>query len=188
MRSNAFAIALFSLVLSACSPNQHAESSTSSISVSGFEAVKQKALPSFYAEIEKDSAHHERLPITVHKTPSCGCCSVWVDHLRRSNFEVSVVNHDDLTPIKQRLGVPPSLTSCHTAEIRGLFVEGHVPSQEIRRMLDAADYAASPIKGIAVPNMPVGSPGMEMGARLEPYQVILVDEEGHDVVFAEYGN
>lgn len=187
MRIPALFCALLVLALSACSPSVPSSSpASSSVPTPSVEGSQPSGSP--YAQAERESAHQERLAITVHKTPSCGCCSVWVDHLRRNNFEVVVHDHDDLGPIKQGLGVPPSLASCHTAEINGMFVEGHVPAREIRRMVDAAPHAAFEIKGVAVPGMPIGSPGMEMGSRLDRYQVILVDEEGHDVVFAEYGN
>lgn len=130
----------------------------------------------------------EVLPITVHKTPTCGCCSGWVEHLRRHGFDVEVVDHQDLAPIKQQLGVPAHLASCHTAVVKGMFVEGHVPAMDIRKMVEVAPYSAAQIKGVAVPGMPVGSPGMEMGDRLDPYRVLMVDETGEELVFAEYGN
>lgn len=126
-----------------------------------------------------------RLAITVHKSPTCGCCSGWVDHLRREGFEVKVIDEADLAPIKRSLGVPSQLASCHTAQIQGLFVEGHVPADDIRQML--ADKAeGADIRGIAVPGMPAGSPGMEMGGRKDPYQVIEVASDGAQSVFATH--
>lgn len=107
--------------------------------------------------------------ITVYKTPSCGCCTKWVDHLAENGFEVTVQSLDDLSPVKSRLGVPRELQSCHTAEIDGYVIEGHVPAADIERLLEERPDAT----GIAVPGMPVGSPGMEYGARKDPYDVIL---------------
>ena len=122
-------------------------------------------------------------PIRVHKTPWCGCCGGWVEHLRRSGFAPSVVEHQDLTPVASRLGIPDAMRSCHTAEIGGYFVEGHVPAADIRRLL--AERPAA--RGIAVPGMPVGSPGMEQGGRRQPYQVMLVDRRGTPRLFARHG-
>lgn len=188
MRAPASISVLLVLALASCSPPPSAPSTSLAESTPSVAQPPEPAVVSPYAEAEKQSGYQERLAITVHKTPSCGCCSLWTDHLRRNNFEVKVVDHDDLTPIKQRLGVPPSMASCHTGEIQGLFVEGHVPAGDIRRMLDAAPHAAAQIKGVAVPGMPAGSPGMEMGNRVDRFQVILVDELGEGLVFSEYGN
>lgn len=107
--------------------------------------------------------------ITVYKTPSCGYCTKWVDHLAENGFEVTVQSLDDLSPVKTRLGVPQELQSCHTAEIDGYVIEGHVPAADIERLLEERPDAT----GIAVPGMPVGSPGMEYGERKDPYDVIL---------------
>jgi hypothetical protein len=118
--------------------------------------------------------------ITVSKDPNCGCCEAWVVHLREAGFSVTVVASDDLPAVKARLGVPDNLSSCHTAEVNGYVVEGHVPADAIARLLREAPRA----KGLAVPGMPVGSPGMEGGAPQE-YEVILFGETGHSV-FARY--
>jgi hypothetical protein len=119
------------------------------------------------ATIAVSPAHSQE--ITVYKTPSCGCCTKWVDHLAENGFEVTVQSLDDLSPVKSRLGVPRELQSCHTAEIDGYVIEGHVPAADIERLLEERPDAT----GIAVPGMPVGSPGMEYGARKDPYDVIL---------------
>jgi len=121
-------------------------------------------------------------PIRVHKTPWCGCCGGWVEHLRRSGFQPTVVEHQDLTPIARRLGVPDRLRSCHSAEIGGYFVEGHVPAADIRRLLAERPRAL----GIAVPGMPAGSPGMEQGGRRQAYQTMLVERGGATRVFARH--
>ncbi|HMN37723.1 MAG TPA: DUF411 domain-containing protein [Hyphomicrobium sp.] len=106
--------------------------------------------------------------ITVWKDPDCGCCGKWVDHLRRNGFIATVFDTSDVRSVKARLGVPAELASCHTAEIAGYAIEGHVPAQAILRLL--AQKPAG--RGLAVPGMPIGSPGMEGGAP-QPYDVVL---------------
>jgi hypothetical protein len=122
-------------------------------------------------------ADAETLPeVLVHRDPSCGCCGAWAEHLRRAGFPVKIVETGNLNAIKQRLGVPADLTSCHTAEVSGYAVEGHVPAGAIRRLLAERPQAA----GLAVPGMPIGSPGMEGGAP-ETYEVILFGQQGRRV-------
>lgn len=109
-----------------------------------------------------------RPPITVWKDPSCGCCDGWVAHLRRNDFVATVIELADVQTIKTQRGVPVELASCHTAEIAGYTIEGHVPAQAILRLL--AERPSG--RGLAVPGMPIGSPGME-GDRPETYDVVL---------------
>jgi hypothetical protein len=109
-----------------------------------------------------------RPAIKVSKDPNCGCCTGWVDHLRRNGFAATVVEPADMRPVKTRLGVPVELASCHTAEIAGYIIEGHVPARAIRRLVAEKPDAL----GLAVPGMPIGSPGME-GGTPEVYDVIL---------------
>jgi hypothetical protein len=112
--------------------------------------------------------------ITVlHKDPNCGCCSGWVQHLRDAGFAVRVEETSDLESVRARLGVPADLAACHTAEVVGYVVEGHVPATAVRRLLAERPNA----KGIAVPGMPVGSPGME-GDRPTPYTAVLFGADG----------
>ena len=108
------------------------------------------------------------LAIKVWKDPDCGCCTGWVNHLRRSSFAVSVTETAAMQDVKGRLGVPTDLASCHTAEIAGYVIEGHVPAHAITRFI----AEKSPGWGLAVPGMPIGSPGME-GGTPEIYEVIL---------------
>ena len=116
----------------------------------------------------------------VYKTPSCGCCNLWVDHMREAGFEVDARNLNDLIPVKIDAGVPPRMSSCHTALIDGYVVEGHIPAEHVKRLLEERPD----VVGIAVPGMPIGSPGMEgIGAR--PYQVLSWDREGNVEVYAE---
>lgn len=115
--------------------------------------------------------------ITVYKTPSCGCCSKWVDHLREDGFEVKVIDRETLSKVRADLGVPDRLASCHTAHIDGYAVEGHVPATDIRRLLSERPSAT----GISVPGMTAGSPGMEVEGRSDPYSVILFGPETSSV-------
>lgn len=121
-------------------------------------------------------------PMRVYKTPACGCCNAWIDHLRADGFAVEAIDVADTAPVARRLGVPDTLRSCHTGEIGGFAVEGHVPAADIRRLLAARLDAA----GLAVPGMPIGSPGMEMGDRRDSYQVLLFERGGAIRVFTTY--
>lgn len=106
--------------------------------------------------------------ITVHKDPTCGCCSGWVQHLQNAGFATKVLDTGDIDAVKGRLGVPDDLAACHTAEVDGYVIEGHVPAAALRRFLAEKPNAT----GLAVPGMPIGSPGME-GGRPEKYDVVL---------------
>jgi hypothetical protein len=120
--------------------------------------------------------------IVVSKDPTCGCCTGWVDHLRQAGFSADVVETSEINRVKVRLGVPDDLASCHTAEIGGYVIEGHVPADAIKRLL--AEKPAG--KGLAVPGMPMGSPGMEMeGMAPETYEVVLFGPSGQ-TTFARY--
>ena len=122
--------------------------------------------------------------VLVHKTPTCGCCGAWVDHLREAGFTVAVQDHDDLGPTKERLGVPYGKGSCHTAEVGGYLVEGHVPASDIKRLL--AERPAA--RGLVLPGMPIGSPGMESpDGFVQPYTVELVERDGSTRGFASHG-
>lgn len=119
--------------------------------------------------------------LKVFKMPSCGCCDAWVDHMRKAEFRVEATDMTDLLPIKNQLGVLPELRSCHSAVIDSYVIEGHVPAKEIVRLLRDRPKAI----GLAVPGMPVGSPGMEHGSRHDPFQVILFSST-HRSVFSTY--
>ncbi|HEX2555887.1 MAG TPA: DUF411 domain-containing protein [Microvirga sp.] len=122
------------------------------------------------------SARAQALPrVVVTKDPTCGCCAAWAEHLRGAGFPVEVVETAEIGRVKTRLGVPSALASCHTAEVGGYVVEGHVPAAEIRRLL--AERPAA--RGLAVPGMPMGSPGMEMeGMEPDTYEVVLFGPSG----------
>jgi hypothetical protein len=129
--------------------------------------------------VSADDGGHE---IHVYKSPTCGCCTDWVDHLEDNGFNVEVTDTNNLNPLKQDAGITPSLASCHTAFIGDYVIEGHVPARDIRRLIAESPDA----KGLAVPGMPVGSPGMEMGDRKDQYQVLLFNDNGQTRVFAEH--
>lgn len=120
--------------------------------------------------------------IQVYKSPTCGCCGDWVDHLKANGFDVSVTETNNLNPIKADAGLTPALASCHTAFVGDYVIEGHVPAQDIHRLIEQAPDA----KGLSVPGMPAGSPGMEMGDRKDDYQVLLFNAEGQTRVFSSY--
>lgn len=123
--------------------------------------------------------------VAVYKSPDCSCCARWVSHLRLAGFKVDVRNRADLNPVKTRLGVPLDKYACHTAEVGGYFVEGHVPAQDIKRLLAEKPDA----KGLAVPGMPVGSPGMEAPhGTTQPYDVLLVAHDNSGSTFARHGD
>ena len=120
--------------------------------------------------------------ITVWKTPDCGCCKEWVTHLKKNGFEVVTNDIKDTAPMRQKLGLPAKFGSCHTAQLGAYVLEGHVPAQEVRRLLREKPQAV----GLAVPGMPVGSPGMEVGSRQDPYDVLLVMADGSSRVYQSY--
>ena len=116
--------------------------------------------------------------ITVYKTPTCGCCGKWVDHLRENGFSVVTKTVDNVAPVKSANNLPPGLASCHTGIVDGYVIEGHVPAEVIKRLLEEKPD----ILGIAVPGMPPGSPGMEVGYT-EPYEILSFDAEGKTKVY-----
>ena len=119
--------------------------------------------------------------INVFKSRTCSCCSKWVEHLRAHGFTVNVKEVDSTAPYQRQYAVPQKLQSCHTAVVDGYVIEGHVPATDIQRLLKTRPNA----KGLSVPGMPMGSPGME-GARSEPYSVLLFDANGGTTVFQRH--
>ncbi|HEU4773171.1 MAG TPA: DUF411 domain-containing protein [Lysobacter sp.] len=121
--------------------------------------------------------------LVVHKSPSCGCCGLWVEHMQQAGFPVEVRDTNELNPIKARLGVPYGKGSCHTAEVAGYVVEGHVPADDVKRLLAQRPDA----KGLVLPGMPLGSPGMETpDGRTDAYTVELIANDGTTSAFAEH--
>ncbi|MGX1742422.1 DUF411 domain-containing protein [Bosea sp. NPDC055353] len=135
------------------------------------------------AALWRPSRAAEALPkMKVTRDPSCGCCGNWVAHVKAAGFPVEVVEIPDVMPLKARLGVPDALTSCHSAEVAGYVVEGHVPAEAIKRLL----VERPKVTGIAVAGMPVGSPGMEVpGHPAQTYDVVIFSA-GRQNVFARY--
>ena len=120
--------------------------------------------------------------MTVYKSASCGCCAKWVEHVQKHGFTVKVVNVEDIMAVKAKAGIPDKLASCHTTRIGGYVVEGHVPAADIKKLLAAKPKA----KGIAVPGMPMGAPGMEHGDHRPPYKTLLLKADGSTGVFAQH--
>jgi hypothetical protein len=140
-------------------------------------ATVPAASPAATASATTAAANH----LIMHKTPWCGCCTAWADQAKAAGFTVEVRDYENLNPIKEALGVPASQSSCHTAEIDGYFVEGHVPFADLRRLL--AERPAA--RGIATPGMPIGSPGME-GGQPQPYSVNLIGRDGAITEYARH--
>lgn len=121
--------------------------------------------------------------VRMTRDPNCGCCTEWASHLRESGFDVTVIDNPQVNRLKAKLGVPPNLTSCHTAEVEGYVIEGHVPAGSLHRLLRERPVS---VKGLAVRGMPVGSPGMEVkGMDPDTYDVVAFGPAGQSV-FARY--
>ncbi len=120
--------------------------------------------------------------VTVYRSPSCGCCGAWIEHMKKNGFEVVEHQTGDMDTVKDRYGVPLKLRSCHTAVVDGYIIEGHLPATEIRRLL----WERPQVKGLVVPGMSSGSPGMEMGGRKDAYSVLKFTEDGKTEVYQEY--
>jgi hypothetical protein len=140
------------------------------------------ALP--FASLAQQAARPAKVLVEVWKDPNCGCCKDWVSHLEANGFAVKV-NETGNEAIRGKLGIPPKLASCHTGLVGGYAIEGHVPAQDIRRLLKDKPQAV----GLTVAGMPVGSPGMDgriYGDRRDPFDVLLVLKSGETRVFASY--
>ncbi len=163
--------------LTACAGAPDGDGTPSTLASSGPQAASAEAAP---------APTQSTLPMMiVNKSPSCGCCGSWVEHMERAGFKVQTNDTDDMGPIKERVGVPYGKGSCHTAEVGGYFIEGHVPAEDIKRLLAERPDA----KGLVVPGMPAGSPGMELpDGRVQPYVVELVANDGTTSEFARHGD
>ncbi len=120
--------------------------------------------------------------ITVYRSPSCGCCSGWIKHLQEHQFNVIDIKTNNMNKLKQKYGIPSKLASCHTAIIDDYVIEGHVPAADIKQLLSQKPN----IIGLTVPEMPVGTPGMEMGNRKDPFSVLTFDKDGNTTIFKQY--
>ena len=121
--------------------------------------------------------------IVVYRSPTCNCCSKWIEHLKKHNFNVKDIIKKDMQSVKKQLNIPASMASCHTAVVNGYWVEGHVPADDIKTMLTTKPD----ILGISVPGMPSGTPGMEMGGRKDAFNVISLDKQGKAQLYKDYG-
>ena len=136
----------------------------------------------FMMAVVSQAVHAEDV-VTVYKSPNCGCCKKWISHLENNGFTVKSHDVRSVTPKKLEFGITPQLASCHTAVVNGYVIEGHVPANDIKRLLR---NRPANIKGLSVPGMPIGSPGMEQGNRKEPYNVIAIHKDGKNSVYASH--
>jgi hypothetical protein len=188
-RTGLLALALLALPLAGCGgsdapasePSETAETARATSAASP-EATHLAQAASARTPIPLD--HDAPIEIRVYASPTCGCCSAWVEHLEENGFEVETVYRDDMGQVKASFGVTGALASCHTGVVNGYLVEGHVPASDIRTLLAEAPDG---VRGLAVPGMPIGSPGMEMDDRVDPYDVIAFSTDGSTSVFASYG-
>lgn len=120
--------------------------------------------------------------IHVYKSPTCTCCTAWIDHLESNGFDVESTDTQNMNRIKIDAGLTRNLASCHTAFVGDYVIEGHVPAEDIRQLIANAPKA----RGLAVPGMPAGSPGMEMGNRKDHYEVLMFNDKGQTKVFSEH--
>lgn len=132
---------------------------------------------------EKSKTLGYRPSIVVYKDPHCDCCERWMQYLEANRFVVRVENVNNLGEVKKRFGIPREKDACHTGIIEGYFIEGHVPAEDIKRLIRTKPDA----KGLVVTGMPIGSPGMEQGKSIQPYDVLLMDRAGKWTVFAHHG-
>lgn len=119
--------------------------------------------------------------LTVHKSPQCGCCGQWLEHMEENGFKARAIDHQDMAAIKAQLGIPSGLQSCHSAKLNNYVFEGHIPAELVKRFLANPPEDAY---GLAVPGMPIGSPGMEMGSRHQDYDVIVLKRSGEHEVYS----
>lgn len=124
--------------------------------------------------------------IEVWKTPTCGCCKVWVKHLEKEGFSVKANDVPQTGPIRTKLGIPDDMGSCHTGLVAGFAIEGHVPAADIKRLLAEPESLRQQVIGLSVPGMPIGSPGMEMGNKRDKFDVMLVLKSGSSRVYQSY--
>ncbi len=126
--------------------------------------------------------------IEVWKTPTCGCCKMWIEHLEKEGFSVKANDVQQTAPMRTKLGIPDDMGSCHTGLIAGFAIEGHVPASEIKRLLAEPENLRQQVIGLSVPGMPIGSPGMEMGTKRDKFDVMLVLKSGQHRVYQSYSS
>ncbi|HEU4629318.1 MAG TPA: DUF411 domain-containing protein [Gemmatimonadaceae bacterium] len=174
------AAAALAVACAACASQSTPDSSADSSADSAAGAASSAAAPATPATAGPATATLASAPrVTVYKTPSCGCCKNWVEHLRANGFDVVAVDTNDLAAVKAAHGVTRDIESCHTAVVDGYVIEGHVPADLVAKLLTERPDVA----GLAVPGMPMGSPGME-GPMKEPYDVLAFQKDGRTTVYA----
>ncbi len=131
---------------------------------------------------ETEPAYTGTLDMTVYRSPSCGCCGIWVEHALKHGFKVKDIKTESIEALKQKYNIPTELASCHTTIIGGYVMEGHIPADDIKRFLSEKPALA----GLAVPGMPIGTPGMEARDLKQPFQVLAFNHKGEIEVFKEY--
>ena len=131
---------------------------------------------------ETEPSYSGTLNMTVYRSPSCGCCGVWVEHAKKHGFRIEDIKTESMEALKQKYNVPSELASCHTTIIDGYVMEGHIPADDIKRFLASKPKLA----GLAVPGMPLGTPGMEAGDMKQPFQLLAFSAQGQIEVFKEY--
>lgn len=151
------------------------------MSLPNFRSRRLRALSMLALLLGSGAQAVESRVIDVYHDPQCGCCKEWIRHLKANGFTVKDHPQAEIAPVKEKLGVPYRLGSCHTGVYKGKFVEGHVPAAQVLAVGQRKDLA-----GVAVPGMPMGSPGMEMGSRRQAYKVIGLTTAGQEVVVASY--
>ena len=147
-------------------------------------AIRNLFAPTFAAALLAAGAAAAAPAMHVVKTATCGCCTAWVERMQEAGFDVEVENaaQGELMALKVELGLQEDQISCHTARVEGYVIEGHVPAEDVKRLLEERPDAL----GLAVPGMPLGSPGMDFGDESEPYETLLIDDEGKAEVFASH--
>ncbi len=131
---------------------------------------------------ETEPAYFGTTEMTVYRSPSCGCCGVWVEHAKKHGFQIKDIKTEEIEALKQKYNIPPELASCHTTIIDGYVMEGHIPADDIKRFLSEKPEFA----GLAVPGMPIGTPGMEARDIKQPFQILAFNDKGEVEVFKEY--
>lgn len=133
-------------------------------------------------ERETEPAYSGTTEMTVYRSPDCGCCGVWVEHAKQHGFQIKDVKTESMEALKQKYNIPTELASCHTTIIDGYVMEGHIPADDIKRFLTEKPQMA----GLAVPGMPIGTPGMEAREIKQPFQLLAFNHQGEIEVFKEY--
>lgn len=177
-------VTLFSMNLANFSRAASDAESKSAAEQREFRPIHDKSSMEQKSKVLNTDMQEATLPaMTVYKSPTCGCCTLWAEHMEKADFTVTVRNVPQMSPIKEQFSVPTALSSCHTATVGGYFVEGHVPASDVKRLLKERPEAL----GIGVPGMPMGSPGMEVpSGETQPYMVTQVNKNGSLVTFSAH--